>query len=256
MPKVNHDKEAALTHERLTELLWHDIETGDFINLKRRNWIAKAGNTAGTKTPNGYIQIQIDGSLYMAHRLVFFYHRKVWPPQFVDHVNGVKDDNRPENLRFASKSQNAANSKMKADNASGYRGVHWDQSKGKWTAQIRKNADSRFIGRFNTPKEAAHAYDWVAHQLFGEFARLNFPDDLRPIAAYIGDTNKSGYRGVYWEKRSKKWRANVKKNGQRYYLGRFDDAVEAAHAYDAKVKELDGDRARLNFPSEADRSQR
>lgn len=93
----------------------------------------------------------------------------------VDHRNGDGLDNRRANLRFANASQNQQNRHRLTTNTSGYRGVFWDRGCGKWKAAIKHLGKNYHIGRYATAEEAAHAYDAKACVLFGEFARLNFP---------------------------------------------------------------------------------
>jgi len=62
--------------------------------------------------------------------------------------------------------------------------------------------------------------------------------------------NTSGYKGVYWAKRNKRWLAQITHNGKQVYIGHYKDKEEAARAYDAKAKELHGEYAYLNFPDE------
>lgn len=90
----------------------------------------------------------------------------------IDHINGDTFDNRRINLRFATPSQNQCNqTKIKSSNTSGYRGVH---KKGdKWIAQIYHNNKKLGLGYFNTPQEAALAYNDKAIELRGEFASIN-----------------------------------------------------------------------------------
>jgi hypothetical protein len=59
---------------------------------------------------------------------------------------------------------------------------------------------------------------------------------------------RSGYKGVYWNKHHKKWHVRTTKSGRTFYLGSFNDKIEAAIAYDRKAKELFGEFAYLNFP--------
>lgn len=100
------------------------------------------------------------------------------PPKgfWVDHINRNRLDNRKENLRICTASQNGQNKEQDRGN-SGYRGVSYknDQKRNKaWRAYIKKNGKQIFIGHFTSPKEAAKAYDKKAKEIFGQFARLNF----------------------------------------------------------------------------------
>lgn len=97
-----------------------------------------------------------------------------WP--LVDHRNGDGLDNRRANLRRATKSQNGANQRIAARNTSGFKGVSWHKASQKWDAHIRANGRQRHLGLFLSPEEAARAYDAAARDLFGEFARPNFPE--------------------------------------------------------------------------------
>ena len=92
-----------------------------------------------------------------------------WPSMDIDHKNEIKDDNRFENLRLATESQNAAHrSKKNKNNKSGYKGVHWCGNKCR--AEIMKDGKLYHIGYFITAEEAHEAYKNKARDLFGEFA--------------------------------------------------------------------------------------
>lgn len=96
--------------------------------------------------------------------------------QEVDHINGDKLDNRKENLRIASHSENGKNQVKPKNNTSGFKGVTRNKYKGNWIAQIKINGKHLSLGRFDDIQEAARAYDDAARKYFGEFAKLNFPD--------------------------------------------------------------------------------
>lgn len=90
----------------------------------------------------------------------------------IDHINGNKMDNRRENLRVVTSSQNRINQRF--TNTTGYRGVHYHKAAKKFTANITVNYKKRHLGFFDTAEEAARAYDEAARILHGSFARLNF----------------------------------------------------------------------------------
>jgi hypothetical protein len=94
----------------------------------------------------------------------------------VDHINGDGLDNRRQNLRLATRSQNMANQKKKEGTTSRYKGVSWRKVERKWRAYIKCDKQNRHLGYFHSEIEAALAYDRAARELFGKFANLNFPD--------------------------------------------------------------------------------
>lgn len=91
----------------------------------------------------------------------------------VDHINRDTLDNRRQNLRFATPSQNAANKIIGENNKSGFKGVFWDRYSNSWHAKIKVNYKQIHIGFFKTPEDAAKAYNQVALKHFGKFALLN-----------------------------------------------------------------------------------
>lgn len=99
------------------------------------------------------------------------------PPEMeVDHINGDGLDNRRENIRLCTHSENSRNTNRASNNTSGYKGVSRDHRDGRWDSYITLNQRRIHIGRFGTAIEAARAYDAKAREIFGEFAKLNFTD--------------------------------------------------------------------------------
>lgn len=156
----------------IREYLRYDRDTGLFVWIKRPGPHARqrAGDIAGIKRPRGYVQVKFQGRLYLAHRLAWWFVHGEWPSQTIDHRNRSKGDNRIDNLRLATGTENQGNCGPQERNASGFKGVSFEARRGKWVAYIGKKG----LGRFNTPAEAARAYDAAALQHFGEFAWLNF----------------------------------------------------------------------------------
>ena len=138
-------------------------------------WRKKPANSvnitkpAGSIGSSGYLSIGIKYKLYLTHRLIFLYHHG-YIPKTLDHINNNKLDNRIENLRPATNSENIQNSKKSSINVSGYKGVSFHKNVKKWCAQIRINKKLKYLGCFSTPEEAHQAYCQAADKHFGEFA--------------------------------------------------------------------------------------
>jgi len=108
------------------------------------------------------------------HRIIMarILGRPLQRSEAVDHVNGNPLDNRRINLRLASKSQNAANAKLRSDNSSGYKGVCWSIPGNRWRAYARANGKQIHLGYYDTAEDAHQAYCKFAEEHYGEFARL------------------------------------------------------------------------------------
>jgi AP2 domain/HNH endonuclease len=97
----------------------------------------------------------------------------------VDHINGNGLDNRRTNLRPATSAENARNRRSQRGSSSPYKGVSWIRSRRNWRANLRVGDRLIHLGSYTDPADAARAYDAAALKYFGEFARLNFPEDPR-----------------------------------------------------------------------------
>jgi hypothetical protein len=91
-----------------------------------------------------------------------------------DHKNRNPLDNRRQNLRPATKSQDRMNASLRSDNKSGFKGVSWSKAENRWSADITHLGKHYFLGYFLCPKKAAKVYDTAAQEKFGEFAHTNF----------------------------------------------------------------------------------
>lgn len=147
-------------------------ETG-YFKWKVAKSPIQAGDWAGYVITHGYRKIELMGVVLAEHRLVYLLTHGHLPTQ-IDHKNGIKTDNRPENLRPATRTQNGQNRKIQQNN-SGYKGVHRRKTGHKFSAAIRVNKILISLGNFDCPIKAAEAYDAAALKHFGEFARINFP---------------------------------------------------------------------------------
>jgi hypothetical protein len=150
-----------LTQERLKELLHYDPDTGVFTwktAVGRGKDRQYAGAAAGRLRQDGYIRIGIGRMRYMAHRLAFVYKLGSMPAMFVDHINGIKHDNRWENLREATVSENGQNTRLPKGN-NPLIGAYWRGGRrNKWEAQLCVAGVHRHLGYFDTAEEAHSAF--------------------------------------------------------------------------------------------------
>lgn len=133
---------------------------------KRCGW---EGKKAGTIC-NGYVQIRINKKHTYAHRLIYMIHYDEMPT-YIDHIDGNPLNNKIENLRKATNSQNSSNSKIKSTNTSGYKGVSFRSDTKKWQAALTKDYKKISLGCYETAEEAYQAYLNGSKKHFGEFAR-------------------------------------------------------------------------------------
>jgi hypothetical protein len=159
-----------LTVAALRELISYDPETGIFQWKTRRRGRLLSGHV-GDRTRSGYLRVGISYQRYLLHRLAWLYMTGEWPKQEIDHINGIRDDNRFANLREATVAQNRANMRMRSSNRIGVKGVRWRADCSMWEARICKNYKKISIGYFGSPQEAHTAYMAKARELFGKFAR-------------------------------------------------------------------------------------
>lgn len=160
-----------MTAEIVRYWLDYDPETGAFT-WRRPKPKVRVGMRAGT-VQWGYVVIRLCGRDYAAHRLAWLHVHGEWPNGLVDHENREPLDNRLTNLRPANGTQNNANTALQRNNTSGFKGVSFHGSSGRWRAVIKKNGVARQIGSFESAAEAADAYDRAALSSFGAFARTN-----------------------------------------------------------------------------------
>ena len=142
-------------------------------NVKRCDRLLKLG-----KNKTGYLHFspcyEGKAKTTMIHRVV----AELFIPnpenkKEVDHIDGDKTNNKVENLRWATRSQNAINKKgNQSNNKSGYKGVYWSIKAQKWVANIGLNGKNKYLGLFKTAEEAYEEYKKASHELFGEFSSV------------------------------------------------------------------------------------
>jgi hypothetical protein len=151
-----------LTKERAAELLSYDPETGAFT-WRIKKGTSKAGAPAGYQNPRGYLMITIDRRLYRAHRIAFLIMTGSWPVFGVDHINGIKNDNRWRNLRDVPDEVNIQNKhhpKGGRKNCALPLGVSLSPKSSirPYRAKIQVGGKTIHLGSFPTPNEAHDAY--------------------------------------------------------------------------------------------------
>lgn len=155
---------SALTHTRVRDLLDYDPETGKFfwrVNISH----GTVGKEAGAVHALGYVEVSIDTKSYKAHRLAWLYVFGHWPEHEIDHVNGVRDDNRLANLRQATRVQNMQNKTRYKSNKSGTIGVYFHKKTGKWVSAIQSAGKRKHLGVFNSIDQASAAYQTAKREM-------------------------------------------------------------------------------------------
>jgi hypothetical protein len=130
----------------------------------------KIGNLAGTlDISTGYYRVPIYKKLNRTHRIIFLYHHG-YLPNFVDHIDGNKTNNKIENLRPITKSQNAMNKKIGTNNTSGTKGVMWHKRDKKWFVQVRVNSKCHSFGYYDNKELAELVAIEATNKLHQEFS--------------------------------------------------------------------------------------
>ena len=146
-----------LTAARLRELFHYEPETGVFTRLVRVTNNIPTSKPVGTLNQEGYIRTKIDRQIHLLHRLAWLYIHGHHPALLIDHINGIKTDNRMANLRQATITENMQNQrKAQKGTKSGLLGAY--ANSGKWKSAIQVDGITHNIGNFDTAIEAHEAY--------------------------------------------------------------------------------------------------
>ena len=128
----------------------------------------------GHVTVKGYRTVKIKNKNYQVHRIIWEMFNNPIPDGFeIDHINRNRDDNKLENLRLCTRSQQISNTGLFKTNQTGFRGVSWREDTQKYRSLIYFNGKGIHLGYFKDIKEAGLAYNQKARELFGEFAYQN-----------------------------------------------------------------------------------
>jgi hypothetical protein len=167
--RSNRKKEPPKTLE-LTWGKYAIVDAEDYEKLKDYKWCTIQGaQTFYAKT------FYLSGAILAMHRLILDAPKGL----YVDHIDHNGLNNRKSNLRLCTNQQNLRNKLPRPGCSSKYKGVSWSKARNKFRANIYLNRKAIHLGYFDSEIDAAKAYDKKAHELFGEFAYLNFPPSSR-----------------------------------------------------------------------------
>lgn len=147
------------------------IDAADADEVLAHRWSAHQSNA------NVYARRQVRVEGRMAYIWLHRFLMQAPGNMQVDHINLDSLDCRRANMRLATQAQNSQNQRKRKTSAAPYKGVTF--ADGRYCVRIQYDGTRKYLGRFGNAEDAARAYDAVAREQFGEFARLNFPDERR-----------------------------------------------------------------------------
>jgi len=139
------------------EFLKYDTDTGILTWKKSPANRVKVGDEAGTVNANGYKVFSIRNKLYSVHRIAWLISKGVLPPEHIDHINGIRSDNKLDNMRSASNIENLRNCKLHKLNKSGVTGVKWYPKQRSWESYITVDYKKIGLGYFKAFFDAVAA---------------------------------------------------------------------------------------------------
>jgi len=145
-----------ITAEQVREVFDYDPERGVLVWKKKTGNRVRVGAVAGKPHPTiGYVVVRCSGAVHYAHRLAFLHVTGRMPEQ-VDHINGVRSDNRWSNLRESDNARNRQNGPLlQANSTSGVNGVYWHKQQQKWHVSLKLDRKKRSFGLYGSLLDAA-----------------------------------------------------------------------------------------------------
>jgi len=143
-----------MDHETAKEIFKYDPDTGILTWRVKHCRKVRVGDIAGSLNTKGYRQLKFKGKVYKVHRVIWLITYGKWPENQIDHINGIRDDNRIINLREANQSENGQNRKAKSN--TGVSGVHLGKD-GRYSAQLWINGKRVLTTTFKNFEDAVAA---------------------------------------------------------------------------------------------------
>lgn len=222
------------------------VDDEDYERVSKHVWTANKSNT------KLFVLTTLNQEVVLLRRFVL----NAQIDTEITHKNGDGLDCRKENLLCGNRAMVSKTFKGHRNSSSKYKGVCWRKKINKWTAQIKIDGKSKYLGCFINEDDAALAYNKAAIKFFGEHAYQNKIGENNLATKVEKESNnkirrtktgKSGYKNVVLTK-SNRFESSIVIGGKRVYIGTFDTPKQAAKAYDQKAYEIYGDKAILNFP--------
>ena len=149
-----------MNQELLKSMFHYSPTTGEFTRthkVSKTGTLVKCSFISSSLGSAGYLRVSVNRKSYLVHRLVFLYMTGQFPTDNVDHVNGVRTDNRWSNLRTVDQRNNSMNTTLSVRNMTGTTGVFWDSVRERYMANIMVNGKTIFLGRFTDKCDAVTA---------------------------------------------------------------------------------------------------
>lgn len=148
-----------------------EYRDGELYWAVKRNGVTKGAIASRINPTSGYRDTRLFGKIYQTHRIIYFIHHETLP-EFIDHTDGNPLNNHIENLRPATRTQNAFNRKLRTNNTSGVKGVSQHKATGKWMVRVGVEGKEHYYGLFEDLQTATDVAKKARLELHGEFARF------------------------------------------------------------------------------------
>lgn len=157
-----------ITQQQALDLF--EYKNGALYWRVKKSYRVEVGKEAGCKNSHGYCVVRVNGILYGIHRIIFLMHHG-YLPEYIDHADGDRLNNRIENLRQATNIQNSYNRGKQSNNHSGFKGVHWKKQIKHWAVEIQVNKTKKYLGIYKDLDLAALVASEARDLYHGKFAR-------------------------------------------------------------------------------------